>query len=1382
MASDVIYEVLMEEHAASLQNRVHQYSTKVVLLGGTDVIQSGLLVEVSASFYKVVEDLYVKYIKNVAKLKDKAQIVLKTDSMDHFISTPVRNAAELTVDHLMVIIEKTQNSGVSIKFSDKLILEFLHLRLDPGWNLIGGKRRRDLLYFNKHYQKRSCRSMSDVGSNACLLASCIVGDVHEHMLRARNAKPIDQSVVSFHMSQYKQLIQNPGKNKKLKMQIKTLYQEAGIPFHTPCGLKHLPIFEKILNVSFKVISIPEQCKIVYQGKKQPVREYVYLVYSESDGATIGHYDLITNVRGFFGKRHYCTECDVSYYNIYEHLCKSTIEFWCFSCYHIKCTPAVNPEHCVTCNAKLHSQACKVEHNRIQCGKIWKCQHCRKVLKKKRFFDVLIKNYRYQTNEEAELTHDCNYYYCEECKVEVDLNHKCFVKSIKYKDKKQKILFFDFETDQSTKVHLVNYIHVMYYRQSEDEEKWEIKMRKCKYEQRQLEQALEELNNQEEGLNSVDDQEKLNSQLQAVVHELSEIDRVLKGYEMWLGDDLEWEGEWVDSTYSGEESLMHFCKDLVTQFTGYTCIAHNLKGFDGIFILKTFLENGVIPDVICKGQKLLEIKVKYADIRFIDSFNFLPMGLAKLPGAFALECGSKGYFPHFFNRPEHQTYSGVYPEPEYYGVSHMSSGDRVKFYEWFKEKQGEVFDFQEEMAEYCKQDVIILKESCMAYRRLMCQETGADPFSYVTLAAVCNAVYRACYIPRNVIARVPPAGYVKAKYSDEGYEWVEYLRRFKGVINIQHAANGGEVKLGNYIVDGFDRETNTVYEYYGCFFHGCPECFPADLRNPDTKKRMRQAYTETKHRERYLRIAGYKIVSIWGCEWRRKKQENVELQKNVTDMKLSKPLDPRNAFFGGRTECFKIWSNKSPIAYYDVTSLYPWVNCTQKYPVGHPEIILSDFKDISEYFGIIKCIILPPRNLYIPVLPMHAGPTRKLLFPLCRTCGENFQQSTCEHDISERQIEGTWFSEEVKLALEKGYKIITIQSIWHFSETTTELFAGYIRTFYKKKLLSSKLPYETNEDICKFMKEIQEKENILINNPGEFKENSGLRQITKLMLNNLWGRFGMQENMSSCRFMVEFEDFEKLAEDITHEIQTVRVINDKITQVVFKASDRDFLQSSKTTNIFIALTTTAWARIRLYKELDKVNRQVLYCDTDSIIYEESPDYEKNLILGNFLGELTSELDGDDYIEEFVSGGPKNYGFITKNGKTAVKIKGFSLNSTNAPAFSFKNIRNIILNGVTSATGEEQLGRTQEQLGSSTAEVLTTLRQLDSREISYVQHMQTPDNATAIVGDSGISVFNPVRIFRTKTWDVIQKPEQKMYRFYFDKRRLCGGDYDTLPYGF
>jgi hypothetical protein len=47
------------------------------------------------------------------------------------------------------------------------------------------------------------------------------------------------------------------------------------------------------------------------------------------------------------------------------------------------------------------------------------------------------------------------------------------------------------------------------------------------------------------------------------------------------------------------------------------------------------------------------------------------------------------------------------------------------------------------------------------------------------------------------------------------------------------------------------------------------------------------------------------------------------------------------------------------------------------------------------------------------------------------------------------------------------------------------------------------------------------------------------------------------------------------------------------------------------------------------------------------------------LGNYLGDLTDELDGD-YITTFMSGGPKNYAYHTAGGNSETKVCGITLN--------------------------------------------------------------------------------------------------------------------------
>ena len=115
------------------------------------------------------------------------------------------------------------------------------------------------------------------------------------------------------------------------------------------------------------------------------------------------------------------------------------------------------------------------------------------------------------------------------------------------------------------------------------------------------------------------------------------------------------------------------------------------------------------------------------------------------------------------------------------------------------------------------------------------------------------------------------------------------------------------------------------------------------------------------------------------------------------------------------------------------------------------------------------------------------------------------------------------------------------------------------------------------------------------------------------------------------------------------------------------------------NIFIACFTTCWARLRLYDALDMLGDRVLYYDTDSIIYVENLDdpEEQQPELGDYLGDFTNELKPPtDYIVEFASAGPKNYGYVTAAGKKECKVKGFSLNTEGSRYINYQLLRDNV----------------------------------------------------------------------------------------------------------
>ncbi|GBM48103.1 hypothetical protein AVEN_34421-1 [Araneus ventricosus] len=115
---------------------------------------------------------------------------------------------------------------------------------------------------------------------------------------------------------------------------------------------------------------------------------------------------------------------------------------------------------------------------------------------------------------------------------------------------------------------------------------------------------------------------------------------------------------------------------------------------------------------------------------------------------------------------------------------------------------------------------------------------------------------------------------------------------------------------------------------------------------------------------------------------------------------------------------------------------------------------------------------------------------------------------------------------------------------------------------------------------------------------------------------------------------------------------------------------EFCPQSDQTNVYLAAFTPAHTRLKLYREIEKLREAVLYYDTDSIIYASNGINDPEIV--DFLGDFTEELEGD-VIVKFVSGGAKNYAYVTKSGKSVCKIRGFSLNYENSLKLNFDSLK-------------------------------------------------------------------------------------------------------------
>ncbi|XP_035219689.1 uncharacterized protein LOC118192782 isoform X2 [Stegodyphus dumicola] len=144
---------------------------------------------------------------------------------------------------------------------------------------------------------------------------------------------------------------------------------------------------------------------------------------------------------------------------------------------------------------------------------------------------------------------------------------------------------------------------------------------------------------------------------------------------------------------------------------------------------------------------------------------------------------------------------------------------------------------------------------------------------------------------------------------------------------------------------------------------------------------------------------------------------------------------------------------------------------------------------------------------------------------------------------------------------------------------------------------------------------------------------------------------MNVNKGQLTYVHTVPDFNKMMADPTKKIKDVFLPTPEVAAIQWESA-KEFVPQDASTNIFLATFTTAWARLKLYSEMEKLGRDVLYHDTDSIIYATNGRNDPPL------------------------GGPKNYAYQTATGKTCCKVRGFSLNFRNSQLLNFEAIKSLV----------------------------------------------------------------------------------------------------------
>ena len=119
--------------------------------------------------------------------------------------------------------------------------------------------------------------------------------------------------------------------------------------------------------------------------------------------------------------------------------------------------------------------------------------------------------------------------------------------------------------------------------------------------------------------------------------------------------------------------------------------------------------------------------------------------------------------------------------------------------------------------------------------------------------------------------------------------IEYLTNYYKIY-IQYYNNQGEYKIPNtkFKADGFIRETNTIIEIHGSYYHGDLRMYSPNYYNTRVCMTMQELYNKTLKRSNIIREKGYNLIEFWEYDWLRYIKSIKYIQRKWRKYILCKP--------------------------------------------------------------------------------------------------------------------------------------------------------------------------------------------------------------------------------------------------------------------------------------------------------------------------------------------------------------------------------------------------------------------------------------------------------------------------------------------------------------
>jgi hypothetical protein len=541
-----------------------------MIKGNRNISADTPLNDVMTSFDMIFDKIVEQALKASNNDQDKLQIVVRTehekiDASDTGMKHPIRsemidvgnwreneNEKSRVLSKLFSKIEPYDN----ITLGDNIIVETILIKnrsTDATDDVEASGLKRKILREKSEFG--SCVVRMANSDNMCLARAVVVALAHhEYMVASPSEK--DGKLAAFsNMKRFR------GKRSNQTTQAESLLIANDIDPRLPTTNKDIEPISKSLGFNIKVIdsdNVNFICKYgdpSYKHSLYLLREKIYFCNDTKDPMYHKkfkyHFDAIVDMARFRQTTYFCHYCDVGFKYRTGHRCQDIVDSgnWCYSCYDRDCFQTFQQEVvCDRCNAECRNDLCLRKHieTNFICDRVM-CFKCRTILTKKIGGDG-----KFESKAEALKSHECKVI-CRNCSREKNKSgiHKCYMTRQPLKSRCEKILFLDFETDQSSGVHIPIYCCMQWVEFSWDE-KTGIETEK-------------ETGEKEIGLS---------------YSTFSDV------------------GDFLFSEISPGKSL----------FQNYTIIGHNMKGFDGCFLLRYLIEKNIETKIIANGLKLTSVLI------------------------------------------------------------------------------------------------------------------------------------------------------------------------------------------------------------------------------------------------------------------------------------------------------------------------------------------------------------------------------------------------------------------------------------------------------------------------------------------------------------------------------------------------------------------------------------------------------------------------------------------------------------------------------------------------------------------------------------------------------------------------------------------------------